>query len=105
MSDKLPILAQNSNLNLLFQCQGCAKNSSPVQSNVFLLGNGFLFIRFRLLSTPIRSKTEHMCMKKDVFGNGGFRPFSPLRLIRDILCFRLRTSVVRICKRKKSMRF
>ena len=77
--------------------KGSAQNSSPVQSNVFLFENAFVYIRFRLPSTLIRSKTEHRCMKKgrfwktlsrvEVFENGGFRPFSLLRLRRDILCF------------------
>ena len=56
------ILARNLRVNLIFQCQGSGQNSSPVHTNVFLF-----FIRSLVPSTLIRSKTEHMCMKKDVF--------------------------------------
>ena len=64
-----PIWPRKLSVKLLFQCQGSAQNSSLVQSNVFLFEKAFFFIRFRRPSKLIRSKTEDMCIKKDVFGN------------------------------------
>ena len=56
--------------------------SGPVHTNAFSFENAFFFIRFRLPSTLIRSKTEmHVCLRKrrfsktlsrvEVFENGG----------------------------------
>ena len=67
--------------------------SGPVHTNGFSFENAYFFIRFRLPSTLIRSKTEvHVCE------NGGFRK-------RSLEWSFLKTEVQRLCVDGRKRRF
>ena len=71
----------------------CGTDWGPVHTNAFSFENAYLFIRFRLPSTLIRSKTEvYVCE------NGGFRK-------RSLEWRFLKTEVQRLCVDGRKRRF
>ena len=76
-----------------FQLSDLVEMLGPVHTNAFSFENAYFFIRFRLPSTLIRSKTEvYVCE------NGGFRK-------RSLEWRFLKTEVQRLCVDERKRRF